>query len=470
MHIGVLTHNYPRYPGDFSGTFVEALCQEFARQQQQVTVWAPFDMTYEERRADRETGRQGEGERGRRGDKKTQDFTTRNPQSVIPNPSLRLFRYAFPDRLHTLGYMRSMHSDLSLKLSNYFLSPFFFAAGIATLLRDARRLRPDLLHAHWLLPNGFMAAVAARRLGIPLVISVPGSDAQVANANPLFRSMARFAMRQASLLTANSVELRDAVIGISGDNVNMGEREKGRKGEAIAQKFDLILYGTDPDALKPNLAGVDALRESWGDGGQESPISNLQSQVFPQSTIPTILLCVGRMVYKKGFDTLLRAIAEPALRQRDVLAIMVGNGDQKTEWQAMADQLGISNRLRWVGNVPKTEIGVYYNACDVLINPSVSRPADGLNVCVLDAMSCGKAVVGSNVAGNPLAIVDGETGLIVPEQDAPALAAALARLVDDSDLRQRLGRAARRRIETELGWPHLARRYLRHFERIVREI
>ncbi len=471
MHIGVLTHNYPRYPGDFSGTFVEALCQEFARQQQQVTVWSPFDMAYEERRADRETGRQGEGEKGRRGDKKTQDFTTRNPQSVIPNPSLRLFRYAFPDRLHTLGYMRSMHSDLSLKLSNYFLSPFFFAAGIATLLRDARRLRPDLLHAHWLLPNGFIAAVAARRLGIPLVISVPGSDAQVANANPLFRSMARFAMRQASLLTANSVELRDAVIGIG------GEKATGR--EVLAQKFDLILYGTDPEALKPDSTGIDALRNSWreGDAQQQSPVSGLQSLVFqqsaihnPQSTIPTILLCVGRMVYKKGFDTLLRAIAEPALRQRDVLAIMVGNGDQKTEWQAMADQLGISNRLRWVGNVPKTEIGVYYNACDVLINPSVSRPADGLNVCVLDAMSCGKAVVGSNVAGNPLAIVDGETGLIVPEQDAPALAAALARLVDDSDLRQRLGRAARRRIETELGWPHLARRYLRHFERIVREI
>ena len=172
------------------------------------------------------------------------------------------------------------------------------------------------------------------------------------------------------------------------------------------------------------------------------------------------------MVYKKGFDVLLRALAEPALRSRNVVAVMIGNGDQKAEWQALAAQLGVADRVQWVGNVPKDQIGVYYNLADVLLNPSVSRPADGLNVCVLDAMSCGKPVIGSDVAGNPLAIVDGETGLIVPEQDPAALATALVRLVDNPELRHRFGATARARIETELGWPHLARRYLGHFERL----
>ncbi len=424
MHIGVLTHNYPRFPGDFSGTFVEALCQEFARQQQQVTVWAPFDPAFVEK------GRQ------------------------LPNPSLHLYRYAYPDRLHTLGYMRSMQSDISLKLSNYFLSPFFFAAGIARVMRDAKRLRPDILHAHWLLPNGFMAAVVARRLKIPLAISVPGSDAQVANANPLFRAMARFALRQADLLTANSEELRDAVLAIA----RQGDKETTEQGKRkIEKKFDLIIYGTDPNALKPDPTGVTELRNHLVTLAPSHPVA----------PSPCLLLCVGRMVYKKGFDFLLRAMAEPELRQRNVLAVMVGNGDQKDEWQALAAQLGISERVRWVGNVPKTEIGIYYNACDILLNPSVSKPADGLNVCVLDAMSCAKPVVGSNVAGNALAIVDGETGLIVPEQDASALAKALAKLVDDGELRQKMGKAARQRIESELGWPPLARRYLGHFERIV---
>ena len=405
MHIGVLTHNYPRFSGDFSGTFVEALCQEFATQGQQVTVWAPFDPAYQ-----------------------------RSAESRV---SLRLYRYAWPDSLHRLGYMRTMQSDLNLRLNTYVLSPAFFASGIATVLRQAKAAKPDVLHAHWVLPNGFIAAVVSRQLGIPLVVSVPGSDAQVAAKNPLFRAMARFAFRQAGLLTANSAELRDSVVKIGAD----------------PKKFDLILYGTDPNALHPDASGVADLRSRLA---------------LPATAL--VLLCVGRMVYKKGFDTLLRALAEPALRTRPVVAIMIGNGDQKAEWEQLSTQLGLVDRVRWVGNVPKDEIGVYYNLADLLINPSVSRPADGLNVCVLDAMSCGKPVVGSNVAGNPLAIVDGETGFIVPEQDAAALAAALVKLVDNAELRQRMGAAARMRIEQELGWPHLARRYLVHFQKLQQQI
>ncbi len=172
MHIGVLTHNYPRFVGDFSGTFVEALCQEFATQGQQVTVWAPHDVAY-----------------------------TRPLDAQV---RLRLYHYAWPPALQQLGYMRSMQGDLALRLNTYTLSPALFAAGIARVVAEARRTRPDVLHAHWILPNGFIGAVASRLLGIPLVVSVPGSDAQVASKNPLFRRMARFAFEQAGQLTANS--------------------------------------------------------------------------------------------------------------------------------------------------------------------------------------------------------------------------------------------------------------------------
>lgn len=408
MHIGVLTHNYPRFHGDFSGTFIEALCQELANQGERVTVWAPYDPAF----TSEKSTAQGAGQ-----------------------PTLRLYRYAPTDNLHLLGYMRSMQSDLALRASGYGLGPAMMLAGVAKLLRDARRQRPDLLHAHWLLPNGFIGAVASRLLGIPLVISVPGSDAQVANANPVFRAMARFAMRQAHLLTANSADLRDGVAALEPN--------------ALA-KFDLIIYGTDPQALQPTCTGVAELRTTL----------DLPADAF-------VVLCVGRMVYKKGFDTLLRALAEPALQQRNVLAVMIGEGDQKAAWQQLAQDLGIANRLRWVGTVPKDQIGVYYNLCDVLVNPAVRKPIDGLNVCVLDAMSCGKPVIGSTVAGNPLAIVDGESGYLVPEGDPAALAGALAKLADDARLAQQFGQAARRRIEQELGWPPLARRYRTHFTRLT---
>ena len=402
MHIGVLTHNYPRFPGDFSGTFVEALCEELAVQEQRVTVYAPYDPAYN--------------------------------RPLRAPVDLQLYRYAWPDSLHKLGYMRTMQSDLALRLEAYALSPALFARGIQATMAGARRSRPDVIHAHWLLPNGFIAAVVSRRLNIPLVVSIPGSDAQVARSNALFRGMARFALRQADLLTANSADLRDAVLPLGAD---LG-------------KFDMIIYGTDPAALRPDETGVAALRADLGIGADD-----------------VVALCVGRMVPKKGFDVLIRALATPSLRERPVVGVMVGEGDDKAAWQQLALDLGVAERLRWVGNVPKTAIGRYYNMADVLAMPSVSRPADGLNVCVLDAMSCGKPVIGTTVAGNPLAIVNETTGLLIPEQDADALAGALARLVDDATLRRRMGAASRARIENELGWPHLARRYIQHYETLA---
>ncbi|MGL4650557.1 MAG: glycosyltransferase, partial [Caldilineaceae bacterium] len=414
LRIGVLTHNYPRFAGDFSGTFVEALCDEFARRGQFVTVWTPHDAQWA-----RPTWK----------------------QAGTGSVTLRPYRYAWPARLQQLGYMRSMQADLALRLNAYLLSPLLFGAGIFTLLREAGRLRPHLLHAHWALPNGLIGAVASRLLGIPLVVSVPGSDAQVAGANSLFRAMARFTFNQASLLTANSAELRDAVVALGADPA----------------KFDLILYGVDPNELTPDATGVEELRAHWA-----------RQVTLPPGQEPIFVLAVGRMVPKKGFDILLRALAEPALKDRPVIAVLIGTGDAEAEWRALAAELGVADRVVWAGLVPKNDIGRWYNAADLLAMPSVSRPADGLNVCVLDAMACGKAVVASNVAGNPLAIAHGQTGFVVPEQQPAPLADAIATLATQPALRAAFGAAARLRLEQELGWPPLAQRYLEHFVRLAR--
>ena len=85
-----------------------------------------------------------------------------------------------------------------------------------------------------------------------------------------------------------------------------------------------------------------------------------------------VLLCVGRMVPKKGFDYLIRALASPLLAGRDVVAVMVGEGDEWAAWQKLAAELGVAEKMRWTGNVPKDRISVYYNLADALVMPSVS--------------------------------------------------------------------------------------------------
>ena len=402
MHIGVLTHNYPRFPGDFSGTFVEALSEELVTQGQQVTVLAPWDPAYTQRPDDH-------------------------------GVHLKLYRYAPLASWHRLGYMRTMQADVAMRSETYWLAPLLFGCGWRAIDRWARRARPDVLHAHWALPNGFLGALVSRRLDIPLVVSIPGSDALVAGQNPLFRWMTRFAFDQAGLITANSHSLRDLAVQRLG---------------ADPAKFDLIIYGVDPETLQPSDAGVAELRQ--------------RLHIPPQAVI---FLAVGRMVYKKGFDVLLKAVS--MLGASNTHIVLIGEGDLWEKWQALGLELGIDERLHWVGNVPRDEIAIYYNMADVLVMPSVTRPATGLSVCVLDAMACGKPIIGSDAAGNPLVVRTGVNGFIVPEGHAAALAAALALLTSDPERRQRMGHASRRFIETEFGWPHLARRYIEHFEKLV---
>ena len=173
--------------------------------------------------------------------------------------------------------MRTMEADVRMRRETYLMAPSFFAAGVAATLRWCRQNRPDVIHAHWLLPNGFFGAVASRQLGIPLVVSIPGSDALVAGQNPLFRAMTRFTLYQAGLITANSHTLRDVAV-----------QELG----ADPAKFDLIIYGVDPNALRPDPTGTSEFRAGLG---------------IPDDAL--LLLAVGRMVYKKGFDIALRALA-----------------------------------------------------------------------------------------------------------------------------------------------------------------
>lgn len=400
MKLLVLTHNYPRFAGDFSGVFIEALSEAMQAAGHQVTVLTPHDARFARPPGDHQV-------------------------------DLRTYRYAWPASLEILGYMRSTKADRALQPTSILLAPLFFIAGTLATLRLARRLRPDVIHAHWLLPNGFLGAVASRRLGIPLVVSLPGSDVLVSGMNPLFRSMARFAMRQAAAITTNSEDLREAAIDLGADPA----------------RFSLIIYGVDPAAIAPDDAPRAGLRRRWRIP-EEAPL----------------VLAVGRLVPKKGFAVLLRAAAqfEPAIH-----TLIVGDGAQRAELEGLAGQSGAARRIHFVGNVPRHELTGYYNMADIFAMPSVRLPVDGLNVSVVEAMACGLPVVASDVGGNTLVVRDGDNGLLVGEGQVSALAQAINRLAAHPEERQRMGWRSRQRAVQEFSWQGIAATYTELFNRLA---
>ncbi len=436
MRLLVLTHNYPRFPGDFSGTFIQSLCDALCAAGNEVLVLTPDDEAFgKEPPSQPSPAPQGRGQTSlSRETARSAVWAEVEGLGVGAKPEVITFRYLFPRRLQKFGYMRTMEADVQPRGRALLLAPLVLLFGTLAAWRLVRRRKPDLIHAHWVLPNGFVGALVSRLIHVPLVVSLPGSDVLMAGKNVLFNRMARFAWQTAALITTNSADLRAEAIRLG----------------APAAKFDLIVYGVDARAFVPCAEGTRDLRERLG--------------LLPDDVV---VLGVGRMVYKKGFDVLIRALSILRDLHPRVRVVLVGEGDLEQKWEALAQECGVAERVVFAGRVPHDQIARYYNMCDMLAMPSVTRPADGLNVCVVDAMSCAKPIVASRAAGNPLVVANGINGLLVDENDPAQLAHALARLAEAPALRAQMGAASRRRLEAEFDWAPLAGRYLAHFRQIL---
>jgi glycosyltransferase involved in cell wall biosynthesis len=154
------------------------------------------------------------------------------------------------------------------------------------------------------------------------------------------------------------------------------------------------------------------------------------------------VLFVGRLVPYKGVDVLLEAMSSV-----QATALIVGDGPLRATLESAAARFGISARVKFLGHVEDEEVVAHMHACDLFVLPSVTR-AETFGVVQLEAMACGRPVVSTNLpTGVPWVNRHEETGLVVEPGDAPALAQALNRLVEDAALRARLGARARQRVE-----------------------
>jgi glycosyltransferase involved in cell wall biosynthesis len=182
-------------------------------------------------------------------------------------------------------------------------------------------------------------------------------------------------------------------------------------------------------------------------------------------------LAGGRLVHKKGLDVALDAFAtlDPATRATARLVIF-GYGDLDATLKEQAAALGLAERVLFTGKVARERIPAFFGAADLFLLPSVHDHAgnvDGLPNTLLEAMACGLPIVASDVVGVPLVIDDGVHGLLAPERDPAALARAIGVLLHDPARAAALGQAARARVERELTWPRIARRYLAAYESAI---
>lgn len=167
-----------------------------------------------------------------------------------------------------------------------------------------------------------------------------------------------------------------------------------------------------------------------------------------KSDVRTIIF-VGRLVAKKGIHILLHALACLKKYHNNVRCMIAGDGPMRSALERLAMQLGIDDCVVFVGAVPHWRMHEFYAMGDVLVVPSVVAPSgdrDGLPNVILEAAAIGVPIIGSDVSGIPEFITDGETGLLVPPNDAHALANAIEHLLSDDELMAKLCDGARQRL------------------------
>ncbi|WP_037604836.1 glycosyltransferase family 4 protein [Streptacidiphilus rugosus] len=175
-----------------------------------------------------------------------------------------------------------------------------------------------------------------------------------------------------------------------------------------------------------------------------------------------VVVCVSRLVKRKGQDTLIRAWPAVLARVPDAVLLVVGGGPYRADLEKLAEATGVAASVRFTGAVPWEELPAHYGAGDVYAMPCRTRrgglDVEGLGIVYLEASATGLPVVAGDSGGAPDAVREGETGYVVPGHDRGDLAARLVELLGDDALRARMGAAGRQWVEQSWRWDLLADR------------
>ncbi|MCL4257257.1 MAG: glycosyltransferase family 4 protein [Anaerolineales bacterium] len=277
------------------------------------------------------------------------------------------------------------------------------------------RLRPQAVIAFFGAPSGVAVWFWSLFLSLPYIVSLRGGDVpgfrpyDFARQHRLLAPLLRRVWRRARAVVANSQGLRSL-------------------GAAFEAKV--------PIAVIPNGVDLDRFHvpeRAWG---------------------PARLLFVGRVVYQKGLDVLFEALG--GLAAHEWTLTIVGDGPRHAELLAQAGRLGIAERITFAGWKSGAELAAAYAEANLF---AYASRHEGMPNALLEAMASGLPAVATRIAGNEELVAEGETGLLVPSEDAAALRDALAKLIADPALRQRYGSEARRRVQARYSWQTVASQY-----------
>ena len=351
---------------------------------------------------------------------------------VLDGVPVHRFRYLWPESLETVCYDGG--ALVKLRANRWLLLrvPFLVVAQWLAVICQLLRHRVALVHAHWLLPQGLTAGLAAAMFGCRRLATVHGSDV-FALRGAVSRAFKRVAIRLADVVTVNSRATQRAVAELS----------------PAARAIERIPMG----AIAPQAAEVPGA-----------------TRVPARAGTGPMLVFVGRLIPEKGVADLIEAVQQLRRTLPSVTALIVGDGPSRGELEQQAHDLGVADSIRFLGWLSQHDVQQLLRTVDMFVGPS--RPgADGTleaqGLAIAEAMLAGIPVIATAIGGIPDAIRHDETGLLVEPASPTQLAGAVRRLVDDASLAARLAREGRALAMREFTRQVCAERFSTLYRRLV---
>jgi glycosyltransferase involved in cell wall biosynthesis len=375
----VLTSTFPRWKGDFTPPFVYELEKRLTKDFE-IHILAPH-------------------------------YQGAKKEEMMEGLHVHRFQYFWPTQWQKLCDASGILPNLKKNKLLYTQAATLIVFELITAIKFCKKDKFDLIHAHWIIPQGLIALIINKLFGLPYIVTSHGGDI-FGLQGKMMSIIERWTINNSSELIVVSKAIKKKVLTIGVRN-DLG--------------IKVISMGVDKEKFNPQRYN-EKLKKQYGIKGP-------------------FLLFVGRLAEKKGVKYLILAMKDVVREIPKAKLLIIGTGTLEKELKILTKNLHLENNILFLGGIPNHQLPKYYVTADILVVPSIQTEfgdVEGVPVVLIEGLASGKVIIASSVGGIPEVITHNINGLLVPEKESQSLAQSIIDVLINDELKSKLEKEARK--------------------------